>query len=172
MEALIRPATDADTAGIAEVQVRTWQTAYAGLLPAEQLDAMSVERSHRGWSRRLADLEPTAAMLVADLDGEIAGFVNCGPALDKDATPDRGQLYAIYVAAAHWRGGIGRQLNDAALESLRANGFRSATLWVLRANTRACDFYTTVGWVADGAEQSEEIHGMTADEIRFARPLT
>jgi ribosomal protein S18 acetylase RimI-like enzyme len=171
MAALIRPATEADTAGIAEVQVRTWQKAYAGLLPAEQLDGMSVERSHRGWASRLATLAPNGALLVADLDGEIAGFVSCGPSLDEDAPPDRGQIYAIYVRAAHWRAGIGRQLNDAALESLRANGFRAATLWVLRANTRACDFYTTVGWVADGAEQSEEIHGMTADEIRYVRPV-
>lgn len=172
MKALIRPATMDDVAGVAEVRVRTWQAAYAGLMPADFLESMSVERSTRTLTDRFANLGPTVALLVADRDGEIVGFVNCGPSLGADAPPDRGEIYAIYVAAARWSTGTGRALHEAALESLRANGFRTAVLWVLRTNKRACDFYTRAGWATDGTEREDEINGLTVDEIRYARSLT
>jgi ribosomal protein S18 acetylase RimI-like enzyme len=172
MKAVIRPATMTDVAGMAEVHVRTWQTGYAGLMPAEFLDSLSVERSQRGLTRTLTNLGPTATLLVADLGGEIAGFVYCGPSIDDDTPPDGGQVYMLYVAASHWRAGVGRQLNDAALKALYTNGFRSAHLWVLRTNTRACKFYASVGWTADGTEREEEFNGLMVDEARYAHPMT
>jgi ribosomal protein S18 acetylase RimI-like enzyme len=162
----------ADVAGIAEVRVRTWQAGYAGLMPADYLASLSVERSQRGLTRMLADLGPTSTLLVADLDGEIAGFVNCGPTLDEDTPSDSGQVYMLYVAPTHWRTGIGRLLTDAAVESLHTNGFGSATLWVLRTNARAHKFYASVGWTADGTEREEEFNGLMVDEARYAHPMT
>lgn len=172
MDALIRPATAADAPGIGRVHMRTWQAAYRGQLPADYLDALSVERAGRGWENNIANQGPASAILVAEQDGEIAGFVACGPARDDDATPEHGEVYAIYVAAAQWRAGTGRKLNDAALETLRANGFRAATLWVLHTNARARDFYTAVGWRADGAERTEEISGQEVIEVRYTQSLS
>lgn len=171
MKAPIRPATTDDAAGIAEVQVRGWQQAYAGQISADYLDSMSVERATRGWSNQVTNLGPTGSLLVADHDGAIAGFVCSGPQRGADAQADTGEVYAIYVSPTRWRGGIGRVLIEAATESLRDNGFRSAKLWVLRSNTAARDFYTAVGWVADGAERTEDFNDTLVTEVRYALAL-
>ena len=172
MKALIRPATTDDAAGIAEVQVRGWQKAYAGQISADYLDSMSVERATRGWSNQITNPGPTGSLLVADLDGAIAGFVCSGPQRGDDAQDDTGEVYAIYVSTTRWRGGIGRVLIEAAVERLRDNGFRNAKLWVLRSNTAARDFYTAVGWVADGAERTEDFNDTLVTEVRYALALT
>ena len=41
-----------DAEAIAAVQVRAWRTSYAGLLPAELLDALDAEEMAAGWRRR------------------------------------------------------------------------------------------------------------------------
>jgi ribosomal protein S18 acetylase RimI-like enzyme len=109
--------------------------------------------------------------LVADQDGTIAAFVRFGPTLDDDVDPGTGQIYAIYVAPTHWRTGLGRKLNLAALESLRQNGFLGAVLWVLRSNERAQGFYKAMGWNPDGAERTEIMRGVNLDEIRYTHEM-
>jgi ribosomal protein S18 acetylase RimI-like enzyme len=42
-------------------------------------------------------------------------------------------------------------LHDRALEHLRAQGFREATLWVLERNNRARGWYERIGWRSTGA---------------------
>ena len=48
---MIRSAQPSDAAGIARVHVRSWQQAYAGLMPAEYLDALEKTLTQReaGW---------------------------------------------------------------------------------------------------------------------------
>ena len=41
---IVRPAKPGDARDIAEIHVRTWQAAYPGLVPADYLAALSVER--------------------------------------------------------------------------------------------------------------------------------
>ncbi|WP_160573471.1 GNAT family N-acetyltransferase [Actinomadura physcomitrii] len=45
-----------------------------------------------------------------------------------------------------WRQGLGCALHSHALDALTVRGFRSATLWVLDGNQRACAFYEATGW--------------------------
>jgi GNAT superfamily N-acetyltransferase len=167
----IRPLIDADIDALAEVHVRTWRSAYAGIVPVEVLDALDpavwAER------RRSRPAPPSAVTLVAEDDGTIVGFANFGPArLDQGDEYDlsAGELYAIYVDPDHQGAGTGRRLITAAREALTAAGFAEMRLWVLTENHPARRFYERLGLTPDGETHHYIPPGSTAElpEIRYA----
>ncbi len=158
---MVRLGTADDAEGVARVQVETWQAAYAHALPAEQLQALSMEAAverHRRWP-------PT---FVAEVGGRIVGFVSVGKSRDPDTD---GELFAIYVHPEHWGAGIGRELIEAGEEELRRLGHRDAVLWVLDDNPRARRFYEIAGWAVDGTSREIEIFGFDIAEVRYAKRL-
>ena len=168
----VRAAVPEDAAALAEVHVRTWQAAYAGLVPQHHLDAMDPAQREPGWRRWLGDLRPPAAILVWDCAAGPVGFVAVQPSRDPDAEPGTiGEITAIYLLPDHWGRGAGRQLMAAALEHLVRSGFRRATLWVLASNVRARRFYEAAGWRPDGAAKVDDSRGFPLAEVRYRREL-
>jgi GNAT superfamily N-acetyltransferase len=157
---VIRPGTPDDAEAVARVHVETWQAAYAHALPRERLESMSPGDRVEQWRRR--------PPIVAELEGEIVGFVAVGPSRSNDA---EGELYAIYVHPDHWATGIGRALMEAGEAELRRLGHRNVVLWVLDDNPRARRFYELAGWRADGTAQHDEIFGFQITEVRYAKTL-
>jgi ribosomal protein S18 acetylase RimI-like enzyme len=151
------------------VQVRTWQAAYAGLVDAPVLDAMSVdERTHmfRAWLSGTV----SARHFVADDGGSIVGFCTIAtPARDTALGVRVAEIAAIYVLPEHWRGGIGTALLDATTDSLRGDGYEAVVLWTLRGNEPAQRFYEARGFARDGAEKIASTHGL--DEVRYRASL-
>lgn len=164
----VRPATAADARSIAEVHVRSWQAAYRGKIPQERLDALSVEQRHEVWQQILADSRPpqSGVLVVVDAD-TILGFLAYGPSRDSDAAELTGEIGAIYLLEEAWGRGVGRLLMEAGVQQLRAGGYRSATLWVLRTNERARWFYEAGHWQPDGAEKVDQSPGFSLDEVRY-----
>jgi GNAT superfamily N-acetyltransferase len=160
----VRAARVADAAEIAGVHVHTWQGAYAHVFGAERLAGLDLERRVQGWRRGLEGLEPHASVHVADDAGRVVGFASVG---ENRLDPDEGELYAIYVLPEAWGGGAGPALMAAALDALRAEGFRIAVLWVLEDNPRARRFYEREGWTADGTRREEELLGVSVSEVRY-----
>jgi GNAT superfamily N-acetyltransferase len=163
----IRPMTDSDIDEVAAVHVRTWQVAYAGIVPAETLDGLdpAVFAARRRDRPRL----PDEVTFVAVEDGAIIGFAGVGPRRDGDG----GELYAIYVDPAHWRGGAGVRLFEAGAGHLREHGFPAMTLWVFEENPGARAFYEMMGLRPDGAREYYTPRGSTArlPEIRYEMRL-
>ena len=157
---MIRPGTPADAEAVADVQVKTWQVAYAHALPRDRLMALSVE------SR--ADMHRRWPPLVAEVDGAVVGFVAVGPTHDEQGD---GELYAIYVHPDHWGTGVGRALLEAGEQRLRELGHRDAHLWVLDDNPRARRFYEIAGWSTDGTARRIEIFGFDVGEVRYVKRL-
>jgi ribosomal protein S18 acetylase RimI-like enzyme len=143
----IRPATCADVPVIARVHVDSWRTTYPGILPDEFLANLSYERREVTWRRDLCD-EPDPReliLVVEDASGEIVGFASGGP--EHDNNPDYvGELYRLYLLAAHQRQGLGRRLVSAIAEHLVAQGLPSMMLWVM-ADNPARAFYEGLGGV-------------------------
>jgi GNAT superfamily N-acetyltransferase len=160
LSAVIRPATPADAEAVARIHVETWQAAYTHVFSSEALAGMSTaERAemHRRWPP-----------LVAEVDGELVGFVSVGR--DREEGGD-GELYAIYVHPDHWGTGVGRALIQAGEERLRELGHSDAILWVLEDNPRARRFYELAGWSTDGTTRPIEIFGVEVPEIRYSKML-
>jgi GNAT superfamily N-acetyltransferase len=157
---VIRAGDSHDAAAVARVHVETWQAAYDHILPRDRLLALSVENRaemHRRWPP-----------LVAEVEGQIVGFVSVGPGRDDGA---EGELYAIYVHPDHWGTGVGRALLEAGETRLRELGHRKALLWVLEDNPRARRFYEATGWSTDGTVRDIEIFGANVPEIRYEKRL-
>ena len=161
----VRRAGVEDAAAIAAVQVTGWHEAYTGRMPQSILDGLDVARSTRGWRRLLEDdNDPERGELwVAERDGEVIGFVASGRNHDEDAVPERREVFAIYVLAAHYGSGAGQSLLDAAI------GDHPASLWVLADNPRAHAFYARNGFVADGSWKDDDQWGEPVREVRLVR---
>jgi GNAT superfamily N-acetyltransferase len=159
-------ATTGDAEGIADVQERTWQTAYRHVFPARELERGGFIRPER-WRSRIEKPPTGWTIFVAVLDDVVAGFAAVGPSRDER---DVGELYAIYVEPQRWSTGTGRLLIERCEEELRES-FGVATLWVLEDNPRARTFYERAGWSPDGGRKSEERWGVRAPEVRYRKAL-
>ena len=168
----IRKATSKDAPGIANVHVTTWQFAYRGQLPDSFLEGLSVERRVQTWQEILSNPSNPSTVWVAESQGHILGFCAVGPGQDNDTTPEIGHLYAIYIDSNHMGRGIGSQLLAKGLETLRAQGFTEATLWVLDTNEKTRKFYESKGWSEDGAKKVEPGEGFVLNETRYRLSLT
>ena len=163
MPVTIRAATPDDARGVATVHVGTWQDAYRGLVPDDFLDALDVDRRVAAYAEHRVLEDAERPLFVAEVDGRIIGFSNVGPSRDEDGN---GELYAIYVDAAHWDTGVGRDLMVPAARWL-AERYAEATLWVLADNERARRFYEKGGWRFDGTTKDDDRGSFVLREVRY-----
>jgi GNAT superfamily N-acetyltransferase len=167
----VRPARPDDLAVISDIRVRGWQQAYRGIVPQPYLDGMRPEVDavrRRAWLDRRP--EDPRRDYVAERAGRPVGWAATGPYRDDDCPapkPGCGEIYAIYVDPAHWRGGIGRVLITRALADLAAAGQTPVLLWVLAGNAPAREFYQRVGFAPDGGEHFYEVGGARLAEVRY-----
>lgn len=168
----IRAMTLDDCAAVADIRVRGWRAAYAGMIPQGYLDAMDVaEDTERRRAYLTADGGPLN--LVAQTpDSAVTGWACYGPCRDEGARPGSGELYALYVHPARIGTGTGRALLTEVNSRASAEGFGEMALWVLKENVRARRFYERVGFRPDGKEESFEAGGTLVPEVRYVRPLT
>jgi ribosomal protein S18 acetylase RimI-like enzyme len=169
----VRVARAADADVIGEIHVVSWQSAYAGQIPDDYLNGLSIADRRRRWRTRLQRPTGNGHVLVVEAEHQVTGFSLAGPSRDDDATADTAELYAIYVHPEHQGRGEGRALHDRAITMLRAEGYRLATLWVLTTNERARGFYERMGWHADGATKTETLGDTDVNihETRYERTL-
>jgi GNAT superfamily N-acetyltransferase len=181
----VRPAVPADADEVVRINVRSWQQAYAGIVPDDVLAALDQqvgERVRRARERISSPGNPfRTAVAVAGPDRPgVVGYASYGPYRD-DAHPDRldpavGELLAIYVDPAHQRIGAGRALLATVVSALHTGGAGQARLWVLADNAPARRFYERHDWAPDGVTQEFRVHrpdGTPVDlpEVRYARPV-
>jgi ribosomal protein S18 acetylase RimI-like enzyme len=187
----IRPATAADEPIITEIRRETWLAAYAQIIDPEIIERVTAPRDGASAGPRpdrtslVAVASPGAGIAGA---GVIVGYASFGPertvasvaSVGSGAQPgalspaglagETGELYALYVAPARWSTGAGRALTDAALDGLRAAGYRRVVLWTLIENARARRFYDKAGFAADGAINVLPALGKV-EELRYTRDL-
>jgi ribosomal protein S18 acetylase RimI-like enzyme len=165
----LRPADPNDAMAVARIHVRSWQAAYRKLMPDEYLDQLRPEDRAKKYDFGSPDpLKPYTIVLTES--GVIRGFATTAPTRDS-SMPGYGELYALYVDPDCWGRGIGVALVTAARARLFDLGFRNAILWVLAGNVRAERFYRRDQWTPDGAQRTEEIWGITVNDVRYRRSL-
>jgi L-amino acid N-acyltransferase YncA len=159
---------------MADLHVRSWRTAYRGIVPDAILDGMSVEGRCDFWSRAIAQANADPArevrIWVVEETGRVAGLATTRPCLDEDMQRGTGELHSIYLAPEAWSRGLGSALLATAVADLRKRGFGPLVLWVIEANARGRHFYERAGWHPDGARQPIDFDGVPVDEIRYRLP--
>jgi ribosomal protein S18 acetylase RimI-like enzyme len=166
----IEPATLVDAHAVAAIHVDAWRVAYASILSAEYLAALSVEERATQWRRCISAGEPE--LLVARDVGSVLGWICFGASSDEGAPSSEAELLALYAAPSAWSTGVGRALWLAAKHRLRDRGFAACSLWVFPQNDRAIRFYRAAGFTADpGPPKDCELGGRPLQEVRYVRPL-
>lgn len=167
-EVTIRTADEGDAAAIARVHVRSWQEAYAGIVPAEYLASLDVDERTATWRRDLhrAPHEHVRTW-VAQASSGIVGFLTLGPCRDEDARRGEREIYSVYLDPGTWGHGVARDLLRTALSELGSTA--RVSLWVLADNERARHFYRRHGFQPDGVERLDELGGADLLEVRYRR---
>ncbi|MGW3803053.1 GNAT family N-acetyltransferase [Streptomyces clavifer] len=168
----VRDMEPGDCDAVAEIRVRGWQAAYAGLVPQAYLDAMDVAREAELRRRTFAAGGPQVHAVSLAADSAVTGWACYGPCRDAGAPSGRGELYALYVHPERIGTGAGRALLSELTARAATAGFHEMALWVLRDNTRARRFYERAGFLPDGAEESSETGGAAVPEVRYVRTLS
>jgi GrpB-like predicted nucleotidyltransferase (UPF0157 family)/GNAT superfamily N-acetyltransferase len=129
----IRQAAVKDCPGLAQVQVDSYRTAYAGLFPEPYLQRFSYEEQEQDWREWLAASTDDVLLVAVSNEGQVLGYVLARA--DPDLFPGYdAEILALHVRESLQRKGIGRALLGKAVEELEARGCASAMLWTLRGN--------------------------------------
>lgn len=172
---LTRAPRPEDAPALGRLHAAAWQEAYQGRMPAQVLERATPENRTAMWERMIAaGTNPREHTVVAEVDGEVAGFAYTGPCRDEGAPGGLGELFSINVAPKWWSRGVGRLLLGVAEDALSAEGFDESVLWVLPSNIRARRFYEVNGWTADGGAREVTMAGASIPEVRYritARPV-
>jgi GNAT superfamily N-acetyltransferase len=154
-DASVRSARPDEAEAIGGVQSDSWRAAYAGVLPAEVLDALTADALAKQW-RPAVENPPTPRhrVLVALAGDTVVGFAALGPATDPDRDPAlHAELYALVVGPSAQRQGHGSRLLAAAADHLRADGFTTVVAWVPAVDEAMIGFLVRAGWAPDGSQQ-------------------
>lgn len=149
----VRVAWADDAAAIADLQLRAWRQQYAGVLPPEALPGPDAAAA--AWQESLA--RPGDArnrVLVALERNRVVGFAITCPAGDPDSDPaSDAELMEFTVDPDERRRGHGSRLLQAAVDTMRADRFQRAVLWVGSTADELRTFLEGAGWAPDGAHR-------------------
>ncbi|QIX26275.1 GNAT family N-acetyltransferase [Nocardioides sp. JQ2195] len=172
----VRVAWSDDAPGIAGVQVRAWRSSYADLLPAEVLAALTYDEVARVWHESLARPEDARNRVLVALErNRITGFATTTPSQDPDG--DRvadGDIAEFSIDPDELGKGHGSRLLQACADTLRADRFTRATIWVNSDADAWRTFLESAGWAPDGAHRELDLRGdgtVTVKQVRLHTAL-
>lgn len=170
----MRPARAADVPRLELMRVRSWQHAYAGILPSAALDALRPHDFRSRFVRYLDAGGPTRVFVGADAADVPMAYCVVGAVRDEaDRHPElpTGELFSLYALPDAIGTGVGHALHEAGLDHLAEHGFARVVLWVFEANDAALRFYRAHGWAPDGGREHFDFGGASVPEARYYRSV-
>ncbi len=146
----VRLAMPAEAVDIARIQRRVWSRNPATRSALEDVPADEMART---WHEAI--VKPPLAhfrVMVALGQGQVVGFVVVGPSPDDDAELRTGHV-AEFVVDDESHGEHSGRLINAAVDTLRKDGYETATMWIPSDSDGLRAFLVECGWGADGAHQ-------------------
>ena len=163
----MRPARAVDAERVARVQLATWRTAYAELLPPEAL-ALPEEQVAAVWLNAVeAPQSARHRVLVALERDELVGFVASTPAEEALDPATTAEVTALLVEPRWGRRGHGARLLAAAVDGWRADGVATAVAWAWEADAATRSFLTSAGWEPDGARRGLDTGSGVQPQLRL-----
>ncbi|HEX5114581.1 MAG TPA: GNAT family N-acetyltransferase [Pseudonocardiaceae bacterium] len=176
--ASVRPATRDDVPDLVRIQLDTWRTAYAGLLPPDILAGIDPDEARHAWT---AALDGPARLFVATEGEWTVGFCAAGPAPDGEvAAPDGtlpddastvGLVGTLLVEPRWGRRGHGGRLLATAAHALRDGGATRGIAWIPEADDASRKFYAGAHWLPDGTARTLDAGGRPLRELRLTGSL-
>ena len=164
----IRKGLSTDLQKVSEIHIRAWKSAYKGILPDEMLDQLNMGRRIQGWQMILE--KEQGQLFVLEVGEELVGFTHIEAARDKGLdVKNVGEMTSIYLEPESVGRGFGKALLEYSLDKLRQSHFTQMSLWVLKDNKLAKDFYERNGFVFDGTQFVDPDRGFVSH--RYIRHL-
>ena len=137
----IRPAIIGDAAVMAQINIDSWKSTYAGLIAQHILDTMNYEQYVAKWQNILdPQNDARRCVFVAEVGNIVVGYVTAGAAIKEDSEYPA-ELSALYLLREYHGIGIGKALFLSALKELHHRGYESFALYVLKDNMIGRSFY-------------------------------
>jgi len=99
-----------------------------------------------------------------------------GPSTDPDSDPIKdGEVVELTVDPSQTRHGHGSRLVQACADTLRADGFTRATVWLAAGDDARRGFLVDAGWAPDGAHRELDLRGdgsVRVKQVRLHTDLT
>ncbi|HEU5475042.1 MAG TPA: GNAT family N-acetyltransferase [Actinophytocola sp.] len=178
-EADVRIADPADAAEIARIQLSTWRTAYAEVLPAEVLAGLDETAAAEQWRHTIR--HGPAAVFVATEGSWLVGIGAAGPAPEAESADASGAppadaasvaLVSALLVEPRWaRRGHGGRLLAAVAAAMRAAGSTRGISWVPEADSASLSFFRRAGWAPDGTVRTLDAGGRIVREVRLTGGL-
>lgn len=168
----VRPARPEDAERVARVQLSTWRTAYADLLPPEALEVPEVQAAALWLGAVESPPSRRHRLLVAMERDELVGFAASGPASDDgldDATA--AELLTLLVEPRWGRRGHGSRLVAATVDHWRGDGYATAVAWAWERDPATRSFLLGSGWEPDGAVRGLDTGPRVEQQLRFHTDL-
>jgi len=168
----VRLARPEDAERVARVQLSTWRTAYARLLPPEALDVPEEQAAALWLGAVERPPTPEHRLLVAMEQAELVGFAASGPASDEGLEPSTTvELLTLLVEPRWGRRGHGSRLVAASVEHWRGAGFSTAVVWAWERDPATRAFLSGSGWDPDGASRGLDTGSAVQRQLRFHTDL-
>lgn len=163
----VRTARPEDAERVARVQLSTWRTAYADLLPAAALDVPEVQAAALWLGAVESPPTPQHRLLVAMERDDLVGFAASGPEPESSAV----ELLTLLVEPRWGRRGHASRLVAASVDSWRTDGFATAVAWAWERDPATLGFLRGSGWEADGAARGLDTGDRVERQLRFHTDL-
>ena len=164
----LRQATVNDAAELSRIQVDSWTVFTDIFSPAYMANHNTFEHRFLYWMNILTrDIDRT---YLIEVDGKSVGYITIGYPRDDDLACDTLELTALYLKTESIGKGYGAHVMRRIFSSIKDAGFNRLSLWVLKDNTRAIDFYRHFDFSFDGVDMTLPIHGAIL-ETRMSRDL-
>lgn len=161
---IIRDAQTTDAEQIAQIQIGSFRSAYAGILPDDYLAQFDLAEQTQDWRNWMTE-HPQDILLVAEEDGTLRGYALSRP--QGDLPGYAAELIALHVRREFHRKGLGLALVRAAALRLEQAGCASLMLWVMGRNPSR-GFYEHLGGTLLTARSIElDDEGTTAEEVAY-----
>ena len=144
---IVRRATPADAAALAELGARTFRDTFAEQNTAEDMRLYLANTYGEELQRREIE-DPEIVTLVAENGGALVAFAQLRRSIEGYGDVE---LARLYVDRGHHGQGLAQTMMNAAIDAARALG--GATLWlgVWERNARAIRFYEKCGFTDVGS---------------------
>lgn len=184
----VREARASDAPGLAHIQVESWRSSLAGLVPDEVLaefgTAEASQQFTERWRDAIANPPSSKHRVHVAVDSEAGaagagtaglppvGFASAGPATDEDKWPGTdGELYELHVLPSASDGGHAARLLHAVADILAEDGFHTACTWALADDTPRLEFLESAGWAQDGVHSNLDM-GVKVPVVRLHTRLS
>ena len=158
-----RTATKKDTAQIAALHARSWQTAYTNVLSDDYLENKVEQERLEYWQNKVENVDNQWILLVEE-GSELIGFI----CMIGDEDEKYGSLIDNLHVHPDFKGqGLGKQLLQKGIEWTQENFPDSGQyLWVYKVNHSAVGFYEKMGGLCAELVMTENPDGGRAEVWR------